>query len=93
MAIVARDFFPAGTAGFRSLIESRIKGQELFGVPDVAALFDVSNTKVREWIEEGRLPCANLNEGIVRDGDGLRPLWRITRTAVLEMASNMEKGI
>jgi hypothetical protein len=56
-------------------------------------VFDVGTTKVREWIEEGRLPCANLNTGIVRGGDELRPLWRITRSAVLEMAERMEKGI
>jgi hypothetical protein len=92
MAIVARDL-TAGTAGFRELVEKRIKGQELFGVADVATVFDVGCTKVREWIEEGRLPCANLNTGIVRQGEELRPLWRITRAAVLEMASNMEKGI
>jgi hypothetical protein len=92
MAIVARDL-TAGHAGFRELVEKRIKGQEMFGVADVAAVFDVGCTKVREWIEEGRLPCADLNTGIMREGKELRPLWRITRSAVLEMASNMEKGI
>jgi hypothetical protein len=91
MAIVARDM-TVGHAGFRELVEKRIKGQEMFGVADVAAVFDVGTTKVREWIEEGRLPCANLNTGIVRGGDELRPLWRITRSAVLEMAERMEKG-
>lgn len=100
---VARDMF-AGGAGYAALIEARL-GRDTgraYTVADVAAVFAVGETKVREWIEEGRLPAANLNAGMSvpldpeRPGRGerpLRPLWRVTRPAILAMARGMEAGL
>jgi hypothetical protein len=81
-----------GSAGFRALIERRIKSQEMFAVLDVASVFGVCATKVREWIDDGTLPVADLNAGIFRHGQPMRPLWRVTRQAILDLAERMEKG-
>lgn len=102
---IARDMFAgSGGAQYAALIETRLgrDSGRAFTVQDVAAVFAVGETKVREWIEEGRLLAANLNAGMSvpldldRPEHGtrpLRPLWRITRAAILEMAQGMEAGI
>jgi len=103
MATVQRDMFTGGgRAHFREAVEARMKKQEWFCVAEVAGVFDVSESTVREWIEEGRLVAANLNADrtapvdAARPGLGerpLRPYWRITRAAVLDIAARMEQGI
>lgn len=101
-ALLERNIF-AGGAGYAALIDQRLgkDSGHAYSVGDVAALFDVGATKVREWIEEGRLPAANLNAGMTAPVDPekpklgtrpLRPLWRVTRAAILEMAGRMEHG-
>ena len=96
----------AGAAGprYAEMIERRLGNSKdkPLTVGDVAAVFKVGETKVREWIEEGRLPAANLNAGMSVAVDAarpelgrraLRPLWRMTYEAVLGMAREMEAGI
>lgn len=94
----------SGGPRYAELIERRL-GKDpntTFTVMDVAAIFNLSDTKVREWIEEGRLCAANLNAGMTcpvkpEEPDGarrpLRPLWRMTREAIINHARNMEGGL
>ncbi len=105
MATVQTDIVAviAGGPRYAELIERRL-GKDTdkpYTVQDVAALFKVGETKVREWIEEGRLPAANLNAGMTCPVDAedpaagrrpLRPLWRVTRDAIVSMAKSMEAG-
>jgi excisionase family DNA binding protein len=99
---VGRDMFASRSgAGYAALIEARL-GRDTgraYSVQDVAALFNVGETKVYQWIEEGRLLSANLNAGMTVPVDSdrpqigvrpLRPLWRVTRQAIIEMAKAME---
>jgi hypothetical protein len=103
MATVQRDMFTGGgRAHFREAVEARMGRQTWFCVAEVAGIFETSETTVREWIEEGRLAAANLNAGrtvpidAARPGMGerpMRPYWRITRAAVIDLAARMEQGI
>jgi hypothetical protein len=106
MAIVQSDLAGelAGGPRYAELIERRLgKDQnKTYTVMDVASVFDLSDTKVREWIEEGRLCAANLNAGMTcpvdpsrPDGErrALRPLWRMTREAIISHAKHMEAGV
>ena len=102
MATVQSDIFTVRKAHFKEAVEARMKKQEWFCVSEVAGVFETSETTVRGWIEEGRLAAANLNAGRrapvdeARPGLGerpLRPYWRITRAAVLDLAARMEQGI
>lgn len=97
----------AGGPHYSELIERRLNrgagaAQDTFSVLDVAAVFEVGETKVRDWIRSGRLCAANLSAGMtapvdpeLEDGERrpLRPLWRLTREAILNHARNMEGGI
>lgn len=103
MATVQKDIFASGSSHhFREAVEARMGRRTWFCVAEVAGVFDVSESTVREWIEEGRLVAANLNADrtapvdAARPGLGerpLRPYWRITRAAVLDLAARMEQGI
>ncbi len=106
MATVQQDLVSAiaGGARFVELIERRLSKYPnvMYSVMDVAAVFDVSDTKVREWIEDGRLCGANMNAGMTcpvnpdkPDGERrrMRPLWRMTRDAIMNMARHMEDRV
>jgi hypothetical protein len=106
MATVQQDLVStlAGGARFVELIERRLSKDQnvMYSVMDVAVVFSVSDTKVREWIEDGRLCGANMNAGMTcpvnpdkPDGERrpLRPLWRMTRAAIMDMAAHMEAGV
>ena len=97
-------FAGKGGARFAELVEKRLgkDANKTLTVQDVAAVMELGETKVREWIESGRLPAANLNAGMTvlidpeRPSVGtraLRPLWRITRDALLNMVKEMEAGV
>ncbi len=95
MKATQRDIFTARTDGYVELIKTRMGHQEQFSVFEAAGIFKVSETVVREWIEEGRLLAANLNRQrpskIDRRRD-MRPLWRITRAAILDLAARAQGG-
>ncbi len=83
-------------------VERRMKRQESFGTVDAAGCFGVSENTIREWIEEGRLNAADLNAGRTRAVDPsdptrgqrpMRPYYRITREAMLELARRMDTTI
>ncbi len=83
-------------------VAARLKRQDAFGTVEAAGCFGVSETTVREWIEEGRLNAADLNAGRVRPVDPdepgrgtrpMRPYYRITREAILDLARRMDNGI
>ncbi len=105
MATTQGDMFAGkGGAKFADLIEKRLgnDNNKPLTVQDVAAVVGLGETKVREWIESGRLPAANLNAGMTvlidpeRPSVGtraLRPLWRVTREALINMAKEMEAGV
>lgn len=105
MAMKQVDMFAGkGGAGFAALIEKRLgkDSNAHMTVQDVAAVFGLGETKVREWIEAGRLPVANLNKGMTVPRDPgkpeagsrpMRPLWRVTREALINMAKEMEDGV
>lgn len=106
MATVQTDLSGALAGGPRyvEMIKRRMHRDPNHGysVIEVAGLFGVSDTKVREWIEEGRLPAANLNAGMTcpedpeRPGGArrpIRPMWRMSPEAVLAHAANMEGGL
>jgi excisionase family DNA binding protein len=75
---------------FASRVEARISGNKngFFKVPDVAEALEVSNTKLREWIESGRLPAVNMNLGCDE-----RPMYRMTFDDVLAFAKSLDNGI
>ena len=92
-----------GGPRFVELVERKLgkDSDRLYSIRDVASVFDLSENKVAGWILEGRLPAANLNKGMTCAVDPenpskgtrpLRPLWRMTHTAIMEMARNMEAG-
>lgn len=94
----------AGGPHYVELIEKRLGTDHnaIYTVPDVAAIFSVSEWKVREWIDDGRICAADYNKDMTRpvdpekpDGERrpLRPLWRMTRQAILDHAKRMEAGI
>jgi len=105
MSTMQGDMFAGrGGAKFAELIEKRLgkDANKPLTVQDVAAVMELGETKVREWIESGRLPAANLNAGMTvmidaeRPSVGsrpMRPLWRITREALLNMVKEMEGGV
>ena len=89
-------------AHYAETVERRLGRQDVFGVLEVAGVFGVAGSTVREWIEEGRLPAADLNAGrVARGADGkpldperpLRPYYRIERQAILDLAKRMEGGV
>lgn len=75
---------------FAAKIEARISGNKngFFKVPDVAEALGVGNTKVREWIECGRIPSVNMNLGCDE-----RPMYRMTFDDVLAFARSLDNGI
>jgi len=95
-----------GGAGFAAMIEQRLSrgsgaARDTFSVLDAAAIFEVGETKIRDYIKSGRLPAANLNKGMTCPVDPenpsggereLRPLYRLTREALLNLAKSMEAG-
>ena len=98
MAIQA-DMFTHPAPGFADLIAGRAAryGTRALSVDEVAAVLQLGASKVRELIECGRIPAANLNADMtVAAADGsarpLRPLWRVTAEAVIEFAKNAERG-
>ena len=95
-----RDIFTR-PGNYRQIIEQRMNAGkrdhvQQFGVIDVAAIFEVSDTVVREWIEEGRVNGVNLNHGrTVTVGVKvmpMRPYWRVTREDILALAERMQAG-
>lgn len=103
MATVQTDIAGALMGGprFAELIERRLgkDTDKTYTIRDVAEVFDIGETKVHDWITEGRLPAANMNAGMTCRVDRenpdkgtrpLRPLWRMTYKAILDMAKNME---
>ena len=95
MAVNERDMFTTKTDGYAKLIESKMQSQQQFAVCEVAEIFDVCNTNVREWIEEGRLLAADLNKERLSHVDRnkpMRPLYKITRDAVLDLARRVQGG-
>ena len=94
-----RDIFAPAGPGYAALIRQRVEryGDRALGVDEVAAVLQLSPSKVRELIEEGRIAAAHLNEGMTVDvGAGsarpMRPLWRVTAEALLAFAHNVEGG-
>jgi len=91
---VQGDMFTGGAGpGFAAHVMARLGGAGWFAVPDVAAAFNVSDSAVRGWIEEGRLEAADINAGRApRDGAPHRPYWRVMRASAEALAQRMEKG-
>jgi hypothetical protein len=96
-----QDFLTEVKPYFMDAIVKRMRNQESFGTVDVAIVFEVSETTVREWIEEGRLVAADLNAGRHAPVDPgrpklgerpLRPYYRVQREAILALAKRMEMG-
>jgi hypothetical protein len=90
--------FATRPLGWAAKIEGKCGHQEQFAVADVAAIFDVAPTTVREWIDEGRLPAVDLNAGRRVDAHDpaspeMRPYWRIMRQSVIDLAKLIESGI
>jgi excisionase family DNA binding protein len=75
---------------FSSRVEARISGNKngFFKVPEVAEALDVSNTKLREWIESGRIPAVNMNLGCEE-----RPMYRMTFEDIQSFAKSLDNGI
>lgn len=95
MQIIESDIFTDRTDGYVELIKTRMGHQDQFSVFEAAGIFKVSETVVREWIEEGRLLAANLNRyrpSKVDCDNEMRPLWRITRPAILDLAKRAQGG-
>ena len=106
MAIVQTDLMGELQGGphFAEMIERRLgkDTDKAYSIRDVAEVFCIGETKVHDWIVEGRLLAANMNKGMTRpvdkDSPGkgtrpLRPLWRMTHKAILDLARNMEAGV
>ena len=66
----------------------RLSSKDFLSVADVALAFDVSSTKVTEWIEEGRIEAVNLNAGT-----GKKAFWKISRNSAVALAHHMAQGI
>jgi excisionase family DNA binding protein len=83
------DFFSTKST-FAARVEARISGNKngFFKVPDVAEALEVSNTKIREWIESGRIPSVNMNLGCEE-----RPMYRLTFEDVMAFAKSLDAGI
>jgi len=95
MSVNETDMFTTRTDGYAKLIESKMQSQQQFAVCEVAEIFNVCNTNVREWIEEGRLLAADLNKdriSHVSSDKPMRPLYKITREAVLDLARRVQGG-
>lgn len=95
MQVVESDIFTGRKDGYVELIRTRMGHQDQFSVYEAAGVFKVSETVVREWIEEGRLLAANLNRkrpSKVDSRNDMRPLWRITRSAILDLAKRAQGG-
>jgi excisionase family DNA binding protein len=100
---IQSDMFAGQGAKFAELVARRLgEGKDrIYSVGDVAAVLNLGRTKVLEMIECGRLPAANINAGMSRVLDEqrkgaarpLRPLWRVTREALLNLAAEMERGV
>jgi len=94
MSVNETDMFTTRTDGYAKLIESKMQSQQQFAVCEVAEIFNVCNTNVREWIDEGRLLATDLNKDrISHVSDGpMRPLYKITREAVMDLARRVQGG-
>jgi|GEM_PF-2371235 len=93
---IQTDVFSEIKPYFREAVERRMRRQDQFGVIEAAGVFSVSATTVRQWIEEGRLLAADLNAGRTAPDEperALRPYYRITREAMIDLAKRMESGI
>ena len=94
MSKVQMDLMSEQKPWFSEQVQRRMRAQENFGTVDVAALFGVSESTVREWIEEGRLAGADLNAGRrTETGEAMRPYWRVAREAIIALAKRMEAGV
>jgi len=102
MGTIQRDMMSEPRAYYAEQVERRMQRQDAFGTVEAAGCFGVSETTVREWIEEGRLMAADLNAGRTRPTDParpegkrrpMRPYYRITRDAMLELARRLDMGI
>ncbi len=60
---------------------------QLLKVNQVAELLNLKPKTVREYIRQGRLPAVNLNPV------GLRPVWRITPSALKDMQTSRVEEI
>ena len=98
-----QDMFTEARPYYQQAIVAKLGHQEVFGTVEVALVFQVSESTVREWIEEGRLAAADLNAGrsvpVDRERPGrggvkpMRPYYRVTREAILSLAKRMEDGV
>lgn len=64
------------------LVMSKLPAQDLLIIPDIAAAMNLSNSVVREWVEDGRLPSLPCGAGEIRD---YRKISRNTFRRFLEM--------
>ena len=92
MAVQADIFAGGAGPGFAAKVRENMRGAEWLAVPDVAEVMGVANSTVREWIEEGRLPAADLNAGRRSNDRPVRPYWRVMRAAVVALAERIERG-
>ena len=82
-----RDMF-AVTSGFAAGVDARLaKGQFVFTIPEIAGAFGCGDDKVRDWIDEGRIPAVNYGPN-----DGKR-IFRATRNSITEFAKQLEGNI
>ena len=102
MGAIQRDMMTEPRAYYAEQVARRMQRQDAFGTVEAAGCYGVSETTIREWIEEGRLMAADLNAGRTRPEDpgrpegnrrAMRPYYRITREAMLELARRMDMGI
>lgn len=64
------------------LVMAKLPQQDLLIIPDIAAAMNLSNSVVREWVEDGRLPSLPCGAGEKRD---YRKISRNTFRRFLEM--------
>ncbi len=64
------------------IVMSKLPAQDLLLIPDIASALNISNSVVREWVEDGRLPSLPCGAGEVRD---FRKVSRNTFRRFLEM--------
>jgi hypothetical protein len=64
------------------LVMARVPPHDLLLVPDIATAMGLSNSVVRNWLEDGRLPSINCGAGEERE---FRKVSRNTFRRFLEM--------
>ena len=100
MAVQKDMFTGMGGTGYSDLIAQRVArfGAHALSIDNAAEVLEVSPSKVREWVEAGRIAAANMNDGMtVGTPNGgarpMRPIWRMTADALVAFARNAERGL